>query len=107
MLALKAVRRFRLGEVMELRVGAGAARVRVAGASYDSAAVPIEKTTGGITVSVSLARNLGSRLSLVLGMEDWPYQLDEVRMVPTLVPSGLEPVRQHDLVISLGLAARL
>lgn len=106
LLAVKVVRRVRVGDQLTLRFGAGVARVRLAGTSYDTATVPLETTSGGVTVSASIARSLGPRLSLVLGIDDWIYKLDEKRSAPTLVLSGTTPLRQHDLVVRLGLAAK-
>jgi len=106
MLSLGGVRRFRLGEAMSLRIGAGAARVNVAGTSYDTSSVNLETVTGGFAASAAVTRRLGERLAVVFGIEDWNYQLDEVRGAPSLVLSGVHPVRQNDLVISLRLAVR-
>jgi len=106
LLSLGGVRKFRLGENTSLRLGGGAARVKVAGTSYDTSSVNLETVTGGFTASAAVTRGLGTRLAIVFAIEDWNYQLDEVRGVPTLVLSGVHPIRQNDLVISLRLAAQ-
>ena len=105
MVAFDAVRRFHLGALTEVRLAGGAARIRVSGISYDTASVRLRTTTGGIKVAASVVRAIRPRLSVALGIDDWIYQLDEVRLAPSLVPSGTQVIRQHDIVISFGLAA--